>query len=193
MLVVKPVVLEGHVVRLEPLGLQHLSGLQSCLDLETFKYFAATAPISLEAGDVAAYLNQMLALPNVIPFAVISKATGEVIGSTTYMDIRPIHMGLEIGMTWYVEAVRGTKVNPESKLLLLQHAFEKLECVRVQLKTDGRNQQSQAAISKLGAKLEGTLRKHMVMRDGFVRDTVMYSILADEWPAVKAGLLARLG
>ncbi len=193
MLDVKPVVLEGQVVRLEPLGLQHLAGLQACVDLETFKFFAETAPISLEPGDVAAYLNQMLALPNVLPFAVISKASGEVIGSTTYMDIRPIHRGLEIGMTWYVEGVRGTRVNPECKFLLLEHAFEKLGCHRVQLKTDGRNLQSQAAISKLGAKLEGTLRKHMVMRDGFVRDTVMYSILADEWPGVKAGLLERLG
>jgi len=180
-------------VRLEPLSLRHLAGLQACVDLETFKYFAATAPISLEAGDVAAYLDQMLALPNVVPFAVVSKESGEVIGSTTYMDIRPIHMGLEIGMTWYVEGVRGTKVNPECKFMLLEHAFEKLGCHRVQLKTDGRNLQSQAAISKLGAKLEGTLRKHMVMRDGFVRDTVMYSILAEEWPVVRAGLLSRLG
>ena len=193
MLDVKPVVLEGQVVRLEPLSLRHLAGLQACVDLETFKYFAATAPISLEAGDVAAYLDQMLALPNVVPFAVVSKESGEVIGSTTYMDIRPIHMGLEIGMTWYVEGVRGTKVNPECKFMLLEHAFEKLGCHRVQLKTDGRNLQSQAAISKLGAKLEGTLRKHMVMRDGFVRDTVMYSILAEEWPVVRAGLLSRLG
>lgn len=177
---------------MEPLGHKHLAGLQSCIDLETFKYFAATAPISLEPGDVAAYLDQMLALPNVVPFAVISKASNEVIGSTTYMDIRPVHLGLEIGMTWYVPCERGSKVNPECKFLLLKHAFEELGCERVQLKTDGRNLQSQAAISKLGAKLEGTLRKHMVMRDGFVRDTVMYSILKNEWPAVKAGLIERL-
>jgi RimJ/RimL family protein N-acetyltransferase len=193
MLDVQPIVLEGQIVRLEPMGMQHLEGFQACIDLETFKYFAATAPISLAPHNVAAYMEKMMRLPNVLPFTVLLQSTGEVVGSTSYMDIRPPHMGLEIGMTWYAEQQRGTKVNPECKFLLLRHAFESLGCVRVQLKTDGRNLQSQAAISKLGAKLEGTLRKHMIMYDGFVRDTVMYSILADEWPEVKAGLLARLG
>jgi RimJ/RimL family protein N-acetyltransferase len=108
------------------------------------------------------------------------------------MDIRPKHMGLEIGTTWIGRAHQGTKVNPESKLLLLAHAFERLGCERVQLKTDGRNLQSQHAIEKLGAVKEGVLRKHMIMPDGFVRDTVMYSIVAAEWPDVKRGLEARL-
>ena len=112
---------------------------------------------------------------------------------TTYLDIRPEHRGLEIGMTWYAPSARGTKVNPEAKLLLLEHAFERLDAIRVQLKTDQRNVQSQRAIAKLGAVYEGTLRNHMIFESGYIRNTVMYSITPEEWPSVKQGLLDRLG
>ena len=108
------------------------------------------------------------------------------------MDIRPEHRSLEIGSTWIGRAYHGTKINPECKLLLLQHAFENLGCLRVQLKTDERNLQSRAAIEKLGAKFEGTLRKHMVLHDGFVRNSAMYSITDEEWPAVKERCIKRL-
>ncbi len=109
------------------------------------------------------------------------------------MDVRPAHRGLEIGYTWIARAYQGTRVNPECKYLLLRHAFEKLGAIRVQLKTDGRNLQSQHAIEKLGAVKEGVLRKHLILPDGYVRDTVMYSITDSEWPHVKSRLEARLG
>jgi len=189
---VQPVVLEGQIVRLEPMGPQHLSQLPDCVNPDLFVHFAATRPMSMETSELQRYFDELLSLPNVIPYAIISRETGKMVGATSYMDIRAQHDGLEIGMTWLSKTSQGTKVNPECKLLLLQHAFEMIGCARVQLKTDGRNLQSQHAIEKLGAKKEGVLRKHMVMYDGFIRDTVMYSILPDEWPAVKEGLLARL-
>jgi RimJ/RimL family protein N-acetyltransferase len=124
---------------------------------------------------------------------MVRQETGQSVGVTCYMDIRPAHRGLEIGSTWIARPYQGTRVNPESKYLLLRHAFENLGAVRVQLKTDGRNRQSQAAIAKLGAQREGVLRKHLILQDGYIRDTVMFSIIAEEWPAVKAGLETRLG
>ena len=190
---VQPVTLEGNIVRLEPVQDRHAADLAEALDNDIFQYFAALRPQSCSVPDVEKYLRALKVLPNVVPFAVVLKETGKAVGSTTYMDIRAAHRGLEIGMTWYGKDYHGTLVNPEAKLLLLEHAFERLGCVRVQLKTDGRNLQSQRAIEKLGAKKEGVLRRHMIMFDGFVRDTVMYSILPEEWPDVKAGLLNRLG
>ena len=121
------------------------------------------------------------------------RTDGSVLGMSCYLDIRSDHRALEIGMTWYIEAVRGTRVNPECKLLLLGHAFEDLGAVRVTLKTDLRNEHSQAAIAKLGAVKEGVLRKHGIQPNGYVRDTVFYSVLDEEWPKVREGLLARLG
>ncbi len=112
---------------------------------------------------------------------------------TSYLDIRPQDRALEIGFTWVAKPYQATAVNPECKYLLLRHAFEEQGAVRVQLKTDLRNLQSQAAIAKLGAVREGVLRKHMVMPDGHVRDTVMYSVTNDEWPAVRRRLEERLG
>ena len=118
--------------------------------------------------------------------------TGRAIGITCFLDIRPAHRALEIGFTWLGRTWQGGAANPEAKLLQLRHAFEVLEAVRVQLKTDLRNLQSQHAIEKLGAVREGVLRKQMVLPDGHVRDTVMYAITDDEWPRVRDGLEARL-
>lgn len=189
---VEPVVLEGRIVRLEPLEERHVSDLAEVIDLETFRWFAAVQPLGTDEAGVLDYVRAMRGLQRTLPFAVILRETGKAIGSSSYLDIRQEHGGLEIGMTWYARHQRGTAVNPECKLLLAQHAFDTLGCERVQLKTDGRNLQSQAAISKLGAKFEGVLRKHMIMMDGFVRDTVMYSITREEWPEVKAGLQRRI-
>ncbi|HRJ48186.1 MAG TPA: GNAT family protein, partial [Opitutaceae bacterium] len=125
-------------------------------------------------------------------FAVIRRADGRAVGSTSYLDIAPEHRRIEIGWTWLGAEARRTAINTECKYLLLRHAFETLGCGRVQLKTDARNLRSQAAIERIGAKREGVLRRHLVMPDGFVRDTVMFSILAEEWPAVKARLEANL-
>lgn len=125
-------------------------------------------------------------------FAVVDKGTNQAVGSTSYLDLRPAHRGLEIGNTWLGESARSTRVNPEMKHLMLEYAFGSLGCLRVQLKTDARNLRSQAALRKLGAVYEGTLRKHMICRDGFVRDTVMFSITDEEWPSLRAALEARL-
>lgn len=178
-------------MRLEPLTEAHLEPLHAATPFETFVYFT-NRPRDGTRGAFLEHFRAIAADTTRAQFAVIDRATGGVVGSSAYLDIRPAHRGVEIGYTWYAPSVRGTRVNPESKWLLLRHAFETLGCVRVQLKTDGRNVHSQRAIAKLGAVLEGTLRRHIVMPDGFVRDTVMFSILPEEWPAVEQGLLARL-
>jgi RimJ/RimL family protein N-acetyltransferase len=125
-------------------------------------------------------------------FIVKEKSTGEVIGSTRYMDTHSRQRGTEIGWTWYTPRVWGTVVNPECKLLLLSHAFEDWGAIRVQLKTDNNNVRSQKAIEKLGAKYEGRLRNHRFRADGTIRDSVMYSIIPEEWPTVKASLIGRV-
>jgi len=126
------------------------------------------------------------------PFTVFHKSQNGIIGSTRYMDIRSAAKGVEIGWTWYSPSVWGTNVNPEAKLLLLQHAFEDWGAIRVQLKTDNNNKHSQNAILKLGAKFEGQLRNHMIRIDGTIRHTMMYSITREEWPTVKSNLHKRL-
>jgi RimJ/RimL family protein N-acetyltransferase len=118
---------------------------------------------------------------------------GAVVGTSSYLDVSVAHARLEIGSTTYTPAVWGTAVNPEAKLLLLEHAFDALDAGRVQLKTDVRNVRSQQAIARLGARYEGTLRRYQRRADGTVRDTVLFSVLAEEWPAVRDGLRARLG
>jgi RimJ/RimL family protein N-acetyltransferase len=119
-------------------------------------------------------------------------ATGEPVGVSGYLEIRPEHRGIEVGRTWIGKANQGTRVNPESKHLLLRHAFETLGAIRVQLKTDLRNVQSQRAVEKLGAVREGVLRRYQIRSNGVIRDTVVYSILSEEWPEVRARLEARL-
>jgi ribosomal-protein-alanine N-acetyltransferase len=188
----EPVTLAGRSVRVEALGMEHAEALWRVATPDVFTYqFYAPEDGSREA--FGAYVRRILADEARSAFAIVLKETGEAVGTTSFIDIRPAHRGLEIGSTWIARPYQGTYVNPENKYLLLRHSFETLDAVRVQLKTDGRNLQSQAAIAKLGAVREGTLRKHIVLPDGFVRDTVMFSIVADEWPVVKAGLEARLG
>ncbi|HVG00709.1 MAG TPA: GNAT family protein [Chloroflexia bacterium] len=189
---VEPVVLEGRAVRVVPLSVEHAEGLLSVCEPDIFKYFGHFPnPWTLEG--FRAYIQGLLNMPDMQPFATTLRETGQPVGVTTYMDIRPAHRGMEIGNTWIARHVQGTAVNPECKYLLLRHGFETLGAIRIQLKTDGRNLQSQHAIAKLGAKYEGTLRKFIIMPDGFLRDNVMFSIVAEEWPTVKAGLEARLG
>src|SRR5436305_4969719 len=189
---VRPVVLEGRTVRLEPLSWAHSDGLWRVAERAIF----AITPGPMgdwNRRNWDAYMQKTLAMQGRIPFAIVLAETGFPVGTTSYFDIRPEHRGLEIGYTWLAPAYQGTHVNPENKYLLLRHAFETLEAVRVQLKTDMRNLHSQRAIAKLGAVYEGTLRKHFILPDGYVRDTVMFSIVAEEWPAVKTALEARLG
>jgi RimJ/RimL family protein N-acetyltransferase len=128
-----------------------------------------------------------------LPFAVIHLASGVAIGSTRYMEIRRLHRALEIGGTWYALAFQRTAVNTECKYLLLRHAFEELGCLRVQFKTDVRNERSQRALERIGAVKEGVLRNHMVLLDDTIRHSVYYSIIHSEWPAVRALLERKLG
>ena len=191
MMQVGPVTLVGRAVSVEPLSMDHVPQLWEVADRALFAYMWSWNAVSYDV--FCESIATSLALPDWRCFAIVSQESGKAIGSTSYLDIRPAHRGLEIGSTWIGRQYHGTAVNPENKYLLLRHAFETLGALRVQLKTDGRNLHSQAAIAKLGAKLEGTLRKHMVLPDGYVRDTVMYSITDEEWPGVKAGLEGRLG
>jgi aminoglycoside 6'-N-acetyltransferase len=189
----QPVTLPGRWVTLVPLGPEHAADLASACDATTFAFFPPPyAPRGTGEADLRAYVRARLESPDSVPFAMILNADGRAVGCSCYLDVRPAHRGLEIGATFIHPAHRGTPVNPEAKLLMLTHAFDTLRCERVQLKCDARNTPSRRAIEKLGAVREGVLRKHMVMGDGFVRDTVMYSITADEWPAVRARLAARL-
>lgn len=189
---VEPISLEGRVVCLEPLCPEHFPGLHEAGELGLFIYTFG-GPTDYSRETFYEYLGRLMGRPDMCPFATTLRETGRPIGVTSYLDIRPEHRGLEIGHTWIALPHQGTAVNPECKYLLLRHAFETLGAIRVQLKTDGRNLHSQKAIAKLGAKWEGTLRKQVIMQDGYMRDNVMFSIIDDEWPGVKARLEARLG
>lgn len=184
------VTLIGPHASLVPLGVEHAPDLLACADASCFQ-FASDEPAEWTVAGFAAYIERAVASSERVAFAVIG-ASGRAIGTTSYVDIQPAHRGVEIGFTWLAPAVRGTRVNPAAKLLMLAHAFDDQEAVRVQLKCDARNAQSQRAIEKLGAVREGVLRKHRILPDGFVRDTVMYSITREEWGGVRARLEARL-
>jgi RimJ/RimL family protein N-acetyltransferase len=190
MLALLPVTLEGALVRLEPLGPEHAEGLFAATngDEELWRHMAIL-PTRIE--DYEFFIQSALAeqaAGTSVPFAIIERAGGEVIGSTRYLDIRAVHSGVEIGWTFLAPRVWRTGINTECKYLLLRHAFETGGAARVQLKTDARNERSRNAILRLGAQFEGILRKHQLRRDGSLRDTAMYSITDDEWPAVKTRL-----
>jgi RimJ/RimL family protein N-acetyltransferase len=188
------ITLEGKQVRLEPLHPDHAEGLlKAGAAPEIWPWMSATL---MSAAAVAAFIEiamRAAAHGQEYAFAVVLKESGRVVGSTRYMDVQAASRGAEIGWTWYAPDVWATSTNPECKFLLLQHAFETWGALRVQLKTDHMNTRSQAAIRKLGAQYEGTLRNHRIRPDGTVRDTVMFSVIDREWPDVKAGLLRRLG
>lgn len=185
-----PVVLENSIVRLEPLAVSHAPGLaEAAGSLETFAYFSR-GPDRLDAEGMGAFVEFLLGPAETVAFCVM--VGGAPMGITTYLDIKAAHRGLEIGWTWYSPSVRGTKVNPACKLLLLGHAFETLRAIRVCLKTDERNARSRAAILKLGAQFEGVIRECVIMRDGFHRSTAMYSILSREWLDIRRRLESRL-
>lgn len=187
-----PVTLTGRFVRLEPLGLAHARDLHACTPLDTFRYFSVV-PAGPSEEDMSGFVSWLISDSGRRHFAVIDLATGLACGSTSFYDIRPAHRGIEIGFTWYGTTSRGTAVNPESKRLLLDHAFETLRAERVAFRTDARNAGSRRALEKLGAQQEGVLRRHLLMPDGAWRDSVYFSILREEWPGVRAGLDARLG
>jgi N-acetyltransferase len=190
---VQPVRLEGETIRLEPLRRADAEELWRRSDPEIFRWVLQwPRDESLEAFEE--WLRTVvIEAPDSLPFAIVLQATGERIGVTSYLEIVPRHLRLEIGRTWIARDHQGSLVNPESKYLLLRHAFETLGAARVQLKTDRNNLQSQRAIEKLGATREGLLRRYQRRSDGTQRDSVVYSVIREEWPQVKAGLERRLG
>lgn len=194
MMNVKPVVLTGEFVRLEPLTRDHVAGL-TAVGLEDSIWEYMPYGLMRNEDDIRQWVSTILNRASEgtdLPFVVIHTASGRVAGTTRYMEIRPEHHGLEIGGTWYGAEFRRTRVNTECKYLLLRQAFEELNCIRVQLKTDSRNERSQRAIERIGAVKEGTLRNHMILPDGEVRHSIYYSILNSEWPGVKKKLQEML-
>jgi ribosomal-protein-alanine N-acetyltransferase len=189
---VQPVRLEGSSLILDPLTPEHAPALWPKADPDLFRH-TLEWPRDGSAEAFEEWLRNSLTLPASLHFIILVKPELEPVGMTGYLDIRPVHRGLEIGRTWIAKSHQGTRVNPESKYLLLRHAFEELGAARVQFKTDVNNLQSQRAIEKLGAQREGVLRRYQMRTNGFIRDTLIYSLVADEWPAAKARLEERIG
>lgn len=190
---IAPVTLAGALVTLEPLAHSHHDELVAAVrDGEVWKlwYTAVPSPEEMDAEIERRLLLQ--AAGSMLPFVARRNADSVVLGMTTYMDIDPVLPRVEIGSTWNRASARGTGTNVDSKLLLLTHAFEVLGCPAVEFRTHWMNQPSRAAIERLGAKLDGVLRAHRRTADGSLRDTCVYSIIASEWPQVRAGLEHRL-
>lgn len=190
-----PVTLTGRHVTLVPLSMDHLGDLFAAGggDDEVWRWQGGVAPrTEAELGATLTGLLEDAERGTYLPFAVIHRASGKAIGWTTFMDVDAAHERLEIGWTWYGRAHWRSAVNTETKLLLMTHAFEELGMGRVQLKTDHMNLRSQAAIARLGARREGVLRRHRRRPDGTWRDTVYFSLLAEEWPDAKSRLGAHL-
>ncbi len=184
---VEPVTLEGDCVRLEPLGQGHAQGLynrgRSAAD---WAYMPRACFIDM--ADARQWIDEAIQAADQLPFAIVEVAKDKPVGSTRFLTIRPEHRSLEIGWTWLGQEWQRTGINTEAKLLLLTHAFERLGCVRVEFKTDGRNLRSQRALERIGATREGVLRKHMIVQGNFARDSVYFSVIDSDWPEVKARL-----
>ena len=189
----KPVTLEGHGVRLEPLSRDHEKGLaEAAQDGKLWELWFTSVPAP---GETAKYIDTALQGQkdgHMLPWVVRESSSGTIVGSTRYHDIVAAAGRVEIGYTWYAKRFQRSNVNTACKLLLFSHAFEKSGCGVVGLRTDNFNFTSQRAIEALGAKRDGVIRHHWPRRDGSVRDTVMYSVLAAEWPDVKRHLESRL-
>jgi len=188
-----PVMLAGKSIRLEPLAASHADALLAAAQAPEIWTWMPTVLMTRAAVDrwIGDALSRA-AEGREFAFAVVAREGARVVGSTRYMDVQAAHRGVEIGWTWYAPDVWGTAVNPEAKCLLLRHAFEDWGAIRVCLKTDARNLHSQAAIRKLGARFEGTLRSHRIRGDGSLRDSVLYSIVREEWPEVRSSLQHRI-
>ncbi len=193
MMDVQPVTLRGRFVRLEPLTVEHAGALARVgLEPDLWRWIPAAVTTAEEMHHYVTTALDERARGTALPFVIVDEAGGQVIGSTRYGNIERTHHRLEIGWTWITSAHQRTAANTEAKLLLLTHAFEVLRANRVELKTDALNQKSRAAILRLGAVEEGTFRRHMITASGRVRDTVYYSIVDGEWPAIKARLTGLL-
>lgn len=187
---VKPVTLQGKHVRLEPMMQAHTLALAEIGVGQPFWDFMVYGNLN-SVENMSSWVRDILSRADMrtdVPFVVLHLASGRLAGATRYMNIMPKDRGLEIGGTWYGLDFQRTVVNTECKYLLLRHAFETLGCIRVQLKTDLRNERSQKAIERIGAVKEGVLRNHMILPDGRIRHSVFYSILDSEWEGVKKRL-----
>jgi N-acetyltransferase len=186
--------LEGDLVVLEPLGPQHEHDLfQASRDPDVWRWYLGSVPSRNRFGDWFQQALDDAASGHAMPFATLERRSGRAIGTTRYMALRSEHRGLEIGGTWLTPAAWRTGVNIEAKLLMLDHAFGRLECLRVEFKADARNARSRAALAALPAEFEGILRRHMIVPFGNgVRDSAYYSVISEDWPAVRANLIRRL-
>jgi N-acetyltransferase len=186
-LMVKALVLSGDKLRLEPLSQDHAQGLynrgRAAAD---WAYMPRSCFIDL--ADTRQWIDEALQAPAQLPFAIVESGKNKAVGSTRYLNIRPEHRSLEIGWTWLGQEWQRTGVNTQVKLLLLSHAFERLGCVRVEFKTDARNARSQRALERMGATREGVLRNHMIVQGDYVRDSVYFSVIDQDWLEVKERL-----
>jgi RimJ/RimL family protein N-acetyltransferase len=191
--IVTPIVLEGRHVRLVPLSADHDADLRVASDESALwsLWYTSVPPPERMGAEIARRLA-LQAAGTMLPWAVIDPATDRAVGMTTYMNVDAPNRRVEIGSTWYAKRVQRTPLNTEAKLLLLTHAFETLGCIAVEFRTHWMNQQSRTAIARLGAKQDGVLRNHQRMPDGSLRDTVVFSIIASEWPTVKTHLRYQL-
>jgi RimJ/RimL family protein N-acetyltransferase len=190
----QPVTLQSQRVNLEPLDQRHCDDLVEAIKdgtLWTLWYTSVPPPEGMQAE-----IERRLALQaagTMLPFAVIDNTSGRAVGMTTYMNVDAKNRHVEIGSTWYRKSVQRTALNTQCKLMLLTHAFETLDCIAVEFRTHAFNHQSRQAIERLGAKLDGVLRNHQIASNGTLRDTYVYSVIASEWPTVKAHLVWQTG
>jgi RimJ/RimL family protein N-acetyltransferase len=186
---IEPVTLKGEHATLEPLAAGHEAGLRdAAADGELWRLWYTTVSPPDKMGDYIARALDMRERLGAMPFAVRQNATGDVVGCTRYFNVDAANRHLEIGYTWYAKRAQRTAINTECKLLLLTHAFEVLRCIAVEFRTHWFNQASRAAIARLGAKQDAVLRNHQLLPDGSKRDTVVFSIIDGEWPAVRRHL-----
>ena len=190
---VEPVTLRGRHATLQPLAREHEAGVRAAVaDGELWELWYTSVPAP---DGVGKWLDASLAMREnlgAMPFVIRDNASGDIVGSTRYFNVDAVNRRLEIGHTWHAKRVQRTAINTECKIMLLTHAFETLRCIAVEFRTNFFNFQSRAAIARLGAKQDGILRNHQVLSDGTLRDTVVFSIIEGEWPAVKRHLHYQL-
>ncbi len=191
---IQPVTLNGEHVALQPLSFEHEAGLAAAVqDGALWELWFTSVP---RPENMKAEIERRLRLQDagsMLPFTAVDRHSGDIVGMTTYMNIDAVSPRVEIGSTWYARRVQRTPLNTEAKLLLLGHAFDTLDCLAVEFRTHFLNHASRRAIERLGARLDGILRSHQRMANGTLRDTCVYSIIAPEWPTVKAHLEWKLG
>lgn len=186
---IEPVTLRGEGLCLEPLSQDHAQGLYNRGRYAPDWLFMPRGCF-IDLADTRQWIDEALSAPDQLPFAMVETNKGKVVGSTRFLNIRLEHRSLEIGWTWLGQEWQRTGVNTRAKLQLLSHAFERLGFQRVEFKTDARNQRSQQALERIGATREGVLRRHMIVQGDYARDSVYFSVIDEEWPEVRARLLA---